>query len=156
MSRAEPLVWRKAGPADSPFFFRWRNDPVSRRLSLSSGRITRAAHQAWFAGKLADARCRLWVALDGKDRRVGQVRLDAAGPRAALVSITVAPERRGQGWGTRMLRDIPGPRRPLRAMIKTDNLASVVAFLKAGFRFRRLVRTAGASVYELERTARGE
>lgn len=153
MSVSKSPRWRPALPEDARSLWLWRNDPASRRNSLTQGRISLTAHRRWLAGKLADSRCALWIAEDPSGRAVGQARVDLSASGVGLVSIAVAPRHRGEGWGTAMLRRLPmrvGRRRAkrLRAVIKAENLPSVVAFLKAGFRFRR-VQPDGA--YELER-----
>ncbi|MBI4060197.1 MAG: GNAT family N-acetyltransferase, partial [Elusimicrobia bacterium] len=145
--------WRPAASCDARMIWTWRNDPRTRRNSLSQGRISFASHQRWLASKLADDRCALWIAEDASGKPVGQLRLDLSPSGAGVVNIAVAPKRRGQGWGTAMLRGLPkktGKRRVkrLRAVVKADNLASVMAFLKAGFRFRRLLPN---GAYEFEK-----
>lgn len=156
MSSSKAPRWRPAAAADARLIWRWRNDPQARRNSLSRERIALSTHKAWLERKLADKRCALWIALDRAGKPVGQARLDLSPSGIGLVSIAVAPKRRGQGWGTAMLRALPttvGERKAksLRAVVKAENLASVVAFLKTGFCFRRLLKD---GAYELERGGR--
>lgn len=127
---------------------------MSRRQSLNTARVSLAEHRAWLARRLDDRRGGLWIALDRGRRPVGQLRVDAARD-VGTVSITVAPSRRGKGWATDMLRSNPCRVRTLRALIRPENVASAVAFLKAGYCFERVARVGGSAVYELFRRGRG-
>src|SRR5438105_158086 len=72
------LVWREARQADADVLWRWANDRETRQNSFSRSPIPYAAH-------------------------VGQVRFDIA-DGVAEIGITVAPERRGRGYGKAMLQ----------------------------------------------------
>lgn len=115
----------------------WRNDPETRRASLDPLPIAWDGHQRWFERMLGHPDRPLLVAVVGGEA-VGVVRLDVEGTDA-LVSINVAPEWRGCGVGTAMLRAaveaaFAGMRlRRLRAQVKADNPASLSAFRRAGF-----------------------
>ena len=140
---------------DGRLIWAWRNDPAARRNSLNPGKIPLAHSLRWLKAKLADPRCLILIARSG-GKPVGQLRLDLVRPGAAQVSISVDPKSRGRGLGTLMLRAIPARlagRRLTRclAVIKPDNVGSVVAFVKAGFRFASVSRIAGAPAYRLEK-----
>lgn len=137
---------------DARLVWNWRNEVEARRNSPDPKRIPLKHHLAWFARKLQAPDCAILLAKDAKGRPVGQVRLDLDGQGAATISLTVAKEARGKGYGTEMLRRVPtkvkGRRiRRLVALVKPDNLASVLAFVRAGFRFSRLE----AAMYRFER-----
>lgn len=141
-----------AAAVDGRLIWRWRNEAQARRSSPDPARIPLARHLEWFDRKLQAADCAILIAKDAKGRPVGQVRLDLGQGGVATVSITVDKAARGRGVGTEILQSIPakvkGRRvRRLIAFVKPDNLASVLAFLRAGFRFRRLE----AAMYRLER-----
>lgn len=123
--------------ADSATLFRWANDPVTRSNSLHRDPISRPEHEAWLARKLEDPAT---VLLIGENRSgpVGQVRFDLAS--SVEVSISVAPEHRGQlvgelllEAGTAYLRASHGEL-PLVARVRTENEASRRMFERAGFR----------------------
>ncbi|MBI3548553.1 MAG: GNAT family N-acetyltransferase [Elusimicrobia bacterium] len=157
MSSISPFRWTAAVESDGPEIWRWRNDPETRRNSHNTGKIGLAHHMKWFRGRLADQKCLLLVARGG-GKALGQIRLERRG-RAAEISITVSPAARGKGVGTWMLSHLPHRMNGARlstivARVKPDNVASVVAFVKAGFRFARFVRCGGESVYRFEKTIR--
>lgn len=134
-----PLRLRDADAGDCRILWEWANDPVVREASFSSDPIPWPTHQAWFEQKLADPPCRIYVGLDREDRPVGQVRFDFSGPAEATVSIVVAAEWRGHGFGslllslgqTRLTRDCVDA---VHALIKPENVASRQTFVKAGYR----------------------
>lgn len=156
MRTGEPRV--ELAPAteeDGRLIWAWRNDPAARRNSLNPGRISLSHSRRWLKAKLADPRCLILMARSG-GKPVGQLRLDMVRPGAAQVSISVAPACRGRGLGTAMLRALPArlggrPLTRILAVIKPENVGSVVAFVKAGFRFAAVARVAGAPAYRLEK-----
>jgi RimJ/RimL family protein N-acetyltransferase len=134
VSRQE-LRLRRATPEDEDLLMRWANDPEVRAMARRRAAIAPDEHRAWFARKLADGLCRIWIAeVDGMP--AGQVRLDRTGA-SAEVDISVAAERRGQGVGLFMLTaptlgDWPGLE-CLEATVRRENRASLALFRHAGF-----------------------
>lgn len=128
---------RGATAADSDRLWRWRNDPDTRRGSFSDAEVSRADHERWLADTLGRGDRRLYIAVAG-DADVGTGRLDIDGGDA-VVGVTVAPEWRGRGVGTALLRALadeafadPAVTR-LVARVKASNPASRAAFERAGF-----------------------
>lgn len=130
---------RPATADDAAELFRWRNDPLTRQQSLSSDAIAWDTHVAWLARALADPDRLLLIAeVDGVG--VGSVRCDvtrADGGETGVLSWQIAPERRGRGRASAMLRAAVAQGRlagmVLRAEIKPDNAASQRAAAAAGF-----------------------
>jgi N-acetylneuraminate synthase len=144
-SRTPPAITaitlRRATADDAPVLLAWRNDPETRRMSLSSGTVTEAEHAAWLAQSLASTLRSLFVAEHG-GQAIGQARLDVIQQLGALgsaeVSITVAPGARGKGHAPAILVAAEHEARRigitrLEARIKPDNEASVRAFKRAGY-----------------------
>ena len=147
---------RRARIADSERLLGWRNDPDTRRWYIHPARVPRRDHQAWLSRKLADRDCRIYIA-ETRRAPIGQLRLERAG-RAAEVSLSVDGAARGRGLGALMLRRaVAAARREfhatrLVAYVRPENVASAVAFLKAGYRFTKLVRRGPVRTYMFERT----
>jgi N,N'-diacetyllegionaminate synthase len=135
--QADPLTLRRAAPDDALQVWEWNNEPAVRALSLATAAIPWIDHLRWFAAKLADPHCRLWIAeLAGEP--VGVVRIDAERHRG-VVSLALGAQHRGQGLGRRLLK-LAGERycgetghRHVDAVILGDNLASQKAFAAAGY-----------------------
>ena len=147
------VTLRLATLADAAFLLRWRNDPLTRANSLSPEAITPEQHAAWLAATLASGTRYLYVAEASFTEAIGTVRLDRLDrpTPTAEVSITVAPEHRGQGWAGPMLEAVRMEAKAhgitrVVATVKPGNTASLRAFLAAGYRI-----TAPAGVLTLER-----
>ena len=143
---------------DAPLLWRWANDADTRRWSFDPAPIPYADHVAWLRARVASDSTRLWIFSD-ECGPAGQIRLDVA-DGVADVSLAVAPERRGHGLGTAMLRQAlasvrsewPGEVR-LRAQVFADNAPSLRLFQRCGFREIDRRRTARADVVVLEHAA---
>jgi UDP-2,4-diacetamido-2,4,6-trideoxy-beta-L-altropyranose hydrolase len=135
-----PIVTlRSARDDDAERILEWRNDADAIRFSVSGRRVTGEDHARWFATRRHDPRVHLWIAeVDGT--AVAQVRVDEEADGVGVVSIAVAPAHRRRGIGSEMLRAIADTAaaettvRVLRALVHPDNVQSVRAFEKAGFR----------------------
>lgn len=124
---------RPATVEDARVLHAWRNDPVTRASSLQADPVAWDDHVAWLRAVLADADRRLYIAEDERGP-LGTVRLDldTAIPE---ISITVAPERRGERLAARIITaagELHGP--PVVARMKPGNEASLRAFRRCGYR----------------------
>ena len=115
----------------------WRNDPLAVAMSKTPGAVEETGHLAWFAKAVKDPRRALFIAVED-GRNLGMVRFDKPDD-TWLVSINMAPEARGKGYGRAvlteaiaMLRASNGPCR-LSAEIKDSNATSLRLFERCGF-----------------------
>ena len=128
---------RPARLAAADFLLRVRNDPETRRQSLS-GAVSAERHLEWLETVLLSTRRLLFVG-EAEGWPVGYVRLDLnAGTSEAEVSVAVAPEARGRGLGGKIIAAAIAEGRErgivcFTARIRPDNLASLSAFEEAGF-----------------------
>jgi RimJ/RimL family protein N-acetyltransferase len=78
------------------------------------------------------------LALDADKRPIGQIRYQIEGAEA-VISINLAPNQRGQGYGSEVIWQASQRAfeqtaiNLIHAYIKTNNTASIRAFTKAGF-----------------------
>jgi len=135
-------LWlRRVTEDDCELLFQWANDPDVRAHSVSSEPKSWEAHQASFHGTLQDPGS--LMLLGGADGRpVGVVRF-AGNQGEATISISVAKEARGRGYGTALLAggiDLARfgwysyPLRVFHAYIKDGHQASERTFAAVGFR----------------------
>jgi RimJ/RimL family protein N-acetyltransferase len=133
-----PVELRAATMADADELLTWRNDPATRAASFNEHLVPLDRHLVWLESKLVDPECRLWVGVVAGGR-VGSVRVDGLTGPAPEIHVVVAPDQRGHGYATELLR---GALRELAAMavedevyarVKDDNEASLASFRRAGF-----------------------
>jgi RimJ/RimL family protein N-acetyltransferase len=128
---------RRAGESDVLDVMQWRNDPATVAMCGSAVPVRKDDHYRWYQRVMADPERFMFIAMEGT-RKLGVIRFDKTGD-AYTVSINVAPEERGKGYGGQILQagilrlgDYVG-RVPLLAEIRGDNLASIRIFERAGF-----------------------
>jgi RimJ/RimL family protein N-acetyltransferase len=132
---------RSAAAADGPMLWKWRNDPLTRRMFRTGHMIPWEEHAAWFAEVLQDPGKILLIAQDAGGP-IGVVRFDSIADGRAEVSINVNPERRGQRLGQAALVAACGHAfselglTQLSADIRPDNAASIAIFTRIGFGFQ--------------------
>jgi UDP-2,4-diacetamido-2,4,6-trideoxy-beta-L-altropyranose hydrolase len=132
---------RVATAGDRRAVFEWRNDPLIVSLGGSRRAVTWEEHTDWYDRVLDDGERHLLFIVESKGRGIGTVRFDREGEDVAMVTIYLLPAFIGRGFGVPMLREgcsralsqWPSVR-VLRAEIRVDNLRSIRAFEKAGFR----------------------
>jgi RimJ/RimL family protein N-acetyltransferase len=129
---------RPATLGDADLVFHWRNLPEIVALGTSGRAVERGEHEAWLRRVVeGDDSLLLIVVADG--RPIGQVRFDWHDGWCS-VSIYLLSGHTGRGLGVAALR--AGCRRAIEhrpterivAFVRADNLRSISAFRKAGFR----------------------
>ena len=129
---------RPATLEDADLLFQWRNDPETRKASHNIADVARDEHLRWLTGIVADKNRKLFIA-EEDGTPVGTVRAELSGGVFEL-SWTVAPGARGRGVAKRMVAllasQIAGP---IRAEVKSGNVASVRVAEHAGMTFDREV-----------------
>jgi len=149
------LVTRPATLDDAQPLWEWRNDPGTRAASRHGETVPWTDHLAWLRSSLARTDRLLFVVDDG-DGPVGTVRWDLEHNNLEHnileqdvegeweVSVTVAPDRRGQSLARPLLRAgelaLSGVARSSAsrvtaylAVVHVDNLASVRLFETSGY-----------------------
>lgn len=154
VERQRPDVTLRAARADDVSLIRsLRNDADAVRFSMSARAVSEAEHARWFEARLADSRTHLWVA-EERGIPVGQVRVDLDGG-VGVLSIAVVPAARGRGVAQALLGLALAEIERLRlvgtvtALTHPENLRSIYAFEKVGFR-RREISGDGFVILELQ------
>jgi RimJ/RimL family protein N-acetyltransferase len=133
------LTFRLATEADRDQLLEWRNEPDTRAASRNTDVVRTEEHKAWLERVLADPdRHLLIVELEGK--AAGQIRFDPVSRYRYEISVSLGPEWRRRGLGTRALRGACGwlwkhtKAVGVEAEVHRDNEASRAVFRNAGFR----------------------
>jgi len=125
---------RLAKQEDGPEIWRWRNDPVSRQFSFNSAPIPLEEHLNWWAASLANPKRRTYILESEHGEGLGSLRKDETEAGEIELSWMIAPEHRGKGYGTTLLRlGIEGEKGRCIALIKPENIASCRMVEKVGF-----------------------
>ncbi len=132
------LRLRFAVDSDCSHLFQWANDPDTRAASFRPSAIAWDEHVRWFTRNLQDPDSIVYVGENEAGDSVGAVRFKIAGEKAVL-SVSVAPTCRGQGWGqelilfsTHLLARSCRVQR-IEALVKPNNLPSVRLFEASNF-----------------------
>jgi len=133
------LTIRNAREEDSEDIWRWRNDSVTRQNSRSKEEIPWENHVSWYANALTNPNKKIFVGMDG-ETKVGRIMFDKIKDGLAEVGIVVAPEGRGRGYGSELIRigsleyfSREESVREILAEIQRNNPASIRVFEKAGY-----------------------
>ncbi|MFW5500403.1 MULTISPECIES: UDP-2,4-diacetamido-2,4,6-trideoxy-beta-L-altropyranose hydrolase [unclassified Maridesulfovibrio] len=136
---SEELILRNAVQDDCAMILEWANDPETRKWSFNQNPITLTEHEKWYAARLANPEAVYLIAENGLGDAVGQIRFEEI-EEGYEVHVLVSRQFRGGGTGSRLIRkaslhllERKGDRQIL-ARAKSDNIASVKAFKKAGYR----------------------
>jgi len=136
----------RATEDDGMYILNWRNDPAVRGNFFDSKSISLRQHMQWYKEKLHDPDTAIYIAWDDKNR-IGVIRFEKK-KGAVMVSVNVAPDLIGKGYGSEIIR--LGTERyyaetkeeaPVIAEIKVGNIASQKAFQKAGYCRKALDKT---------------
>ena len=131
---------RKANAGDSREIFDWRNNELTRQMSLATDLIEWEEHSDWFATSLANTNRLLLMCEDEQtNEKVAIVRFDVKEERA-LISINLSPKMRGKRKAKGCLIDAISffqksfsQVRFIDAEIKSINIPSQQSFTGVGF-----------------------
>lgn len=137
MNIVTAISLRPATAADAKLIFEWRNDPVIVRLGSSQREVTWTEHEEWFSQSITSKRRIFIVERDGVP--IGQVRFDLVEESECVISVYLATEFTGHGWGIEAISDgcelifEAWPIHVVVASVRADNEVAQAAFRKAGF-----------------------
>lgn len=150
----DKLRLKRASKDDVTLLFDWVNEPVMRKFSLNSEPIQWEDHSLWYEKKLLNEKCDLFLGIDKNNNKVGMVRFDNS-ENSSVISVNVDKKFRDLGYGTELIRS--GSKRifaerkvnSIKAVIKTENIASIKSFEKVGYRFFRKAKAGMVDVMEM-------
>jgi len=128
-----------AGTTDINDIFEWRNHPDIRKNFFNQELLSWEEHEKWFMAKLKDPDTTIYMA-HYRNEKVGAIRFEA-NDSVIKTSLMLNPDFLGKGFGSKVIKigveefiKDKNPKESLIAEIKKDNLASIKAFEKAGFK----------------------
>tara|TARA_B100001057_G_scaffold497081_1_gene600259 strand:+ start:486 stop:971 length:486 start_codon:yes stop_codon:yes gene_type:complete len=133
----------KANMNHRKLIWEWRNDPISKQMSLGNHYIEWDEHCKWFKTTLAQDQIRIYIA-ESFRKLIGLTRFDrnSEDKETYNISIIVAPNMRRKGFGKVILvesiliflKEVKECKNIL-AVIKEENLISNNLFTACGFSF---------------------
>jgi len=134
---------RKAIIHDCDDLFNWRNDPLTRSMSIESSEILIEDHKKWFEDSLKSLSRIIYIGeLNGK--KIGVCRFDIFDNKSySEISINLNPDFRGHGISFKLLDNAIKEFKSsypidIHAKIKRANKASLKIFKKSGFHQKTL------------------
>jgi len=130
---------RNISSSDIHDIFNWRNHPDIRKNFFNSGPVQWSEHERWFKKKCNDPDTKVYMVYN-MENNVGTIRFENS-DNDIKVSVMLNHSFIGKGLGSKVIRlglekfiSESKPGKPIIAEIKEDNIASIKAFEKAGFR----------------------
>ena len=141
--RLPQFDFRTANASDEEILLSWRNDPVTRAMSFNTDIVVLRDHHNWLEKSLNNPDRVLLIGLL-ENSPVGIVRFDMDSDKSsAEISVTLAPDVRGHHLGCPYIQSACnyylnrlGRRIPIKAEIKPENIKSIKAFGRAGFKLQ--------------------
>lgn len=134
------IILRDARIEDSIDLFNWRNHPEIGKYFFDNEEIAYASHEKWFRKKLKDIATKIYICIK-KNQKIGVIRFELLNENTATISVSLNPEYLHKGFGKKII--IAGTEKfiassagkyRILARIKKENMRSIGAFLKAGYR----------------------
>jgi len=133
------ITFRYLTPNDKQMLFEWRNTPEIVLLSTSQKQVSQEEHSAWFDTIQNSDYTKVFI-IEEFNFPIGQVRFDRQDD-GCQISIYLLPGHTGKGRGSELIltaiknlsqvwKDIKW----IDAHIRSENIQSIKAFEKAGFR----------------------
>ena len=155
------LTLRLVRESDCRLLFEWAIDPMARAASFHSAAISWEDHARWFAERLQDPHSVIYIGQNVAGEPVGVVRFQIKNDSAVL-SVNVAAEFRGEGWGRELIAFSTHALvrafsiRRIDAFVKPDNQASVSLFEASGFQHAARERIADQDALRFALECRNE
>lgn len=141
--RSRQFTVCRARPEDSAEIWQWRNDPLTKLMSITGDETSWEVHSNWYRLALTNPNCTIYIGYLGDTEKVGVCRFDVnVEKNIAEVSINLNPHYRGKGLSHRLLsasmKEFLGQQKiDFLAKIKKNNLASLKCFSTCGFVFEK-------------------
>jgi len=138
VNSVQTISLRPATAADAKLIFEWRNDPVIVRLGSSQREVTWTEHEEWFSQSITSGKRRIFV-VQNDGVAIGQVRFDLLEKSECVISVYLAREFTGHGWGIEAIRNgcelifEEWPIHAVVALVRAENEVGQSAFRRAGF-----------------------
>ena len=126
------MEFKPASMDDAALLLKWRNDPLTRSMSVATEEIDWESHIEWLTGKISRNDSDIYV-VHHKDLPIASIRCEQK-EGYSEISWVMAPEHRGRGLGKQMLLEfVRRYKNKYLATIRIENIASQKICTFAGF-----------------------
>ena len=120
------VVLVSAKSCHSKMLWEWRNDPITRQMSLNTEKVSWANHSSWYKKVLLNNAKKLYLG-EERGQFFGVVRFDKCDNEEYVyeISVNIAPTSRGKGFGKKLIINGIG-----RFLTEVDNCKFIRAEVK--------------------------
>lgn len=140
---AEKFDIKLATIDDMKAVFELSNDMSVRQNSFNSDKIDWDLHKTWFENKIKNENYLFFVIKTEQNQLISQVRFDKTDN---TISISIAENYRGQGYGTKILKQVSDKIlneykvKKINAYVKIENIISQRIFEKSGYNLKEKLK----------------
>jgi RimJ/RimL family protein N-acetyltransferase len=133
----------RATDNDSKDIWEWRNDELTKQMSITTDSVSWETHSIWYQKSLVNPNRYLYIGFLNDSEKIGMCRFDLdSNTNIAEVSININPQHRIKKLSSQLLSQtiskyFEEKNTTLSAKIKKTNIGSIKCFKKCGFTFER-------------------
>jgi len=114
----------------------WRNDELTRKMSINSGIVKKEEHYSYMEKMTNNNNREQFIFLHNKNK-IGTIRIDKLSDDFEEISYTINPKYRGNGYGSLMMKlFLFNKVGKYRCEIKPENIGSIRMVEKNGFQYK--------------------
>jgi L-amino acid N-acyltransferase YncA len=133
----------RATDNDSKDIWEWRNDELTKQMSITTDSVSWETHSSWYQKSLVNPNRYLYIGFLNDSEKIGMCRFDLdSNTNIAEVSINLNPQHRSKKLSSQLLSQtiakyLEEKNTALSATIKKTNIGSIKCFTKCDFTFER-------------------
>jgi RimJ/RimL family protein N-acetyltransferase len=133
----------RATENDSKDIWEWRNDELTKQMSITTDSVSWETHSSWYQKSLVNPNRYLYIGFLNDSEKIGMCRFDLdSNTNIAEVSINLIPQYRSKKLSSQLLSQtiakyLEDKDTDLAATIKKTNIGSIKLFTKCDFTFER-------------------
>ena len=127
---------RKVDKEDWEDLLNWRNDELTRNMSINGGMVKKEEHYSYMDKMINNNNREQFIFIHDKNK-IGTIRIDKLNDEFKEFSYTINPKYRGNGFGSLMMKlFLFNKVGKYRCEIKPENIGSIRMVEKNGFQYK--------------------
>jgi len=141
--KCQRITVLRATENDSKDIWEWRNDELTKKMSITTDSVSWETHSSWYQKSLVNQNRYLYIGFLNDSEKIGMCRLDLdSNTNISEVSINLNPQHRSKKLSSQLLSQtiakyLEDKNTDLVARIKKTNILKIKCFAKCGFTFER-------------------